>query len=697
MCGIIGTFNFLDGKQIVLSGLKIMENRGKDASKIFEKDCFVFGHNLHSIIDYVEQPIVSDKGVLVINCEIYNWKELNKKYNLNAKNDSELVLRLIEKKGPTKINDVINCLDGDYAFAYFSFKENKLILARDIIGVKPLVYSFNPKKKQFCFASEKKAFDLQANLKEKIDLIHLNPRQILTFDLKKNKIYLKNLNLLNKEKLKTNSIKQTIFNLLDNAIKKRIPENEFAVLLSGGIDSSVIAKVLFNQNKKFNSYIAIIDDERFSKPVDLEYSKQVAKECNSKLIINKVSIIELEKQLPFIISLIESSDPVRVGVASTIYFATKNIKEKVIFSGLGADEIFAGYNRFKNSIDVNKDCYSYLIKMYENDLYFEDIITMANKIELRVPFLDKDLVSTSLKVDENYKIDLVTVKNKLILREYANSIGLNELIVNRDKKAAQYGSNFDKAIEYLAKKHGFKSKSMYLSSLGKKKNISIGALLSTGKDSLYAINLMKKMNYSVSCLITIDSKNKDSFMFHTPTINLAKLQSKALGIPLIIVKTKGEKEIELNDLENAIKKAIKKYKIEGLVSGAIFSNYQRERIEKITENLGIRSFAPLWHMDQTKYMQRLIKENNKFIITKIACYGLDESYLGKVIDENDLIKLEKLNKKFGVNVAGEGGEFETLMIDMPLFNKSISIEFDKKLQNEFTGEILIKKVKLVKK
>jgi len=691
MCGIIGAINLVEAETIVQNGLKTLANRGRDASNVIKisKNSF-FGHNLHSIIDFVEQPLKSKNSFLVSNNEIYNWEELNAKYKLNAKNDSELILKLIEKKGVEKIASIVEELDGVFAFAYYSRDTDKLVLARDLFGVKPLVYSFDEKTKSIAFASEKKALALSPR--------HLNPRKILTFNVTSGKVSFKNRKV---KSVVPKKAKKELEAAFLKAVSKRIPKQRFGLLLSGGIDSSVIGQALMNNKKQFTSYFAGIKD--FSKPKDLAFATRAANDLNSNLKVNLVSLATFEKELPKIIELIESADPVRVGIASTIYFATKIVREKVLFSGLGADELFAGYNRFKESNDINKDSLSYLIKMYENDLYFEDIVCMKNKVELRLPFLDKKLTEIALAIPPKMKLDKKTGLNKKILRELAIGFGLSEEFALRPKKAAQYGSNFDKALGALAKKNGFKSKANYLLSLQDKhavsiqKNIPIAALVSTGKDSLYAAYLMQKQGYEIKCFLTIDSKNKDSFMFHTPTISLAKLQADAFGVPVLISKTKGVKEKELKDLELLISQAKKKFGIEGVVSGALFSNYQRERIEKISEKLGIRAFAPLWQMNQTTYMKRLLKEKFKVMVTKIACYGLSEKWLGKILTGKDLLELEKLKKKYGVNVAGEGGEYETLVVDAPFFTKRLDVSVSKKLSNEFTGYVEISKANLVKK
>ncbi len=483
--------------------------------------------------------------------------------------------------------------------------------------------------------------------------------------------------------------------IIVDTVLKNIPKEDFGILLSGGLDSAIIGKILKENGFSFNSYFSCV--KGFSEPKDLFFSEMVAKELNSPLKKNMVSVKEFEKELPKIVSITNSSNPVIVGVASTIFFATKKVKEKKVFSGFGADEIFAGYSSFKKSKDIKKESKIQLEKMFE-DLPLIKKIAEQNNTSLIMPFTDKKLIDFSFLLSKKQKIlknKDGTIINKKILRDVAGiELGLPEKIALRPKKAAQYGSNFDKALSFLAKKNGFESKRAYLESFQKE---SIGALVSTGKDSLFALYLMKKKGFPIKCLITIDSSNKDSFMFHTPTIQLAKLQSEALGIPLIIVKTKGEKEKELIDLKKSIRKAVKDFQIKGVCSGALFSNYQRERIQKICGSLKLKSFTPLWKKKQSDYVRFLIREGFEVMVTKIACFGLDENWLGKILSEKDVSELENLEKKFGINVAGEGGEYETLVLNAPFFEKKIFVEFEKKMENDFTGEIIIKKAFLEEK
>lgn len=224
--------------------------------------------------------------------------------------------------------------------------------------------------------------------------------------------------------------------------------------------------------------------------------------------------------------------------------------------------------------------------------------------------------------------------------------------------------------------------------------MKVGALISGGKDSMYAAYLASQ-EHEIVCLITIKSKNPDSYMFHTPAIELTSLQAEAMELPIVIGETEGKKEEELEDLERVIKEAKKKYDFEGVITGALFSEYQSSRIEKICSKLGLKCISPLWQKSQEELMEDLLENNFEFIFTAVAADGLDKSWLNKMITGDDFEKLKKMKNKIGSNLAGEGGEFESLVLDCPLFKKKLVIEeFEIEEEAEHTARMIIKRARL---
>jgi len=206
-------------------------------------------------------------------------------------------------------------------------------------------------------------------------------------------------------------------------------------------------------------------------------------------------------------------------------------------------------------------------------------------------------------------------------------------------------------------------------------------LFSGGKDSCYSAYLAKQQGHELTCLISIFSENPESYMFHTPSIKKTKQQAKVIGIPLIIQKTQGKKEEELKDLEEAIKKAKDKCKIQAVVTGALYSEYQISRIQKICTKLNLECFNPLWHKDEFEYLKELIKNKFKIIITGVAAYPLDEKWLGRKINKQFIEDTRQLHEKYKIHPAGEGGEFETFVLNCPLFKKPLEI-IGKKINGE---------------
>lgn len=220
------------------------------------------------------------------------------------------------------------------------------------------------------------------------------------------------------------------------------------------------------------------------------------------------------------------------------------------------------------------------------------------------------------------------------------------------------------------------------------------SLFSGGKDSLFATYLAMREGHEVVCLLSLESERDDSYMFHIPNISLTSFQAKAIGIPLVRKSVKGEKEKEVMELQDIIGEFVKNKEIDGIITGAIESNYQRERIQKIADYYGISHYAPLWKTDTNEYMISLIKNGFKAVIVSVSALGLDESFLGRVIDEEILEKLKLLNKKYGVHIAGEGGEYETFVTDAPIFKKKLKIEKSRKIIENLNGVLVIESISL---
>jgi ABC transporter with metal-binding/Fe-S-binding domain ATP-binding protein len=235
----------------------------------------------------------------------------------------------------------------------------------------------------------------------------------------------------------------------------------------------------------------------------------------------------------------------------------------------------------------------------------------------------------------------------------------------------------------------------------------LGALFSGGKDSTFAIykaigsKAAKPTSFQggneVVCLISMLSENTESYMFHTPNISLVRMQAEALGLPLVQAGTKGEKEKELKDLKRTISLAKQEFGLEGIVTGAVASQYQYERIGKICSELKLASVNPLWKREQIGLLEEMVKSGFRIVVSGVFAYPLGKEWLGRTMDGKMIRELAGLQEKYKINPSGEGGEIETTVLDCPLFHKRLKIVEVEKAWKGDSGVFVVKKAELVGK
>lgn len=227
----------------------------------------------------------------------------------------------------------------------------------------------------------------------------------------------------------------------------------------------------------------------------------------------------------------------------------------------------------------------------------------------------------------------------------------------------------------------------------KEVDMKAAVLFSGGKDSTMATYKAIKSGWEVEYLVSMISENTESYMFHTSNIHLTELAAEAMGIPLVRATTHGIKEEELDDLR-AVINDLKDRGVEGIFSGALHSSYQKSRIDRICHDLSMESIAPLWHLDPHSYMKELLNLNFEIMIVSVSAEGLDESWLGRKVDQKVLDELVTIHEKYGIHMAFEGGEAETLVLDCPLFKKRITVQEMETVWEKDSGYVDVKKAVL---
>jgi ABC transporter with metal-binding/Fe-S-binding domain ATP-binding protein len=223
-------------------------------------------------------------------------------------------------------------------------------------------------------------------------------------------------------------------------------------------------------------------------------------------------------------------------------------------------------------------------------------------------------------------------------------------------------------------------------------------LFSGGKDSNYALLWALRQGWDVPYVVTVYSQNPESYMFQTAGIELSEYAAKAVGIHQVKVWTEGEKEREVLDLADVIARLTDDEDLDGVVAGALKSEYQKSRIDGICNELGIKSLSPIWHKDPEEHLRTVIeKEGFDILILSVSAEGLDESWLGRKLDLDCIQDLLAVKEKHGINIDGEGGEFETMVLDATHYRQRIVIDEAEPVWKRDSGHLVVKKAHLESK
>ena len=205
--------------------------------------------------------------------------------------------------------------------------------------------------------------------------------------------------------------------------------------------------------------------------------------------------------------------------------------------------------------------------------------------------------------------------------------------------------------------------------MGLRSAVQVAALFSGGKDSTYAAYVASQRGWDVTHLLSVLPEDRDSMLFHTPNLHMTSLQAEAMGLPLVQETAQAGEEGELD----ALRRVFRKVPVDGVVVGAIASDYQHERVNRVADEVGLRVFAPLWRHDPRRLVLDYLSAGFEIVFSSVSAEGLDASWLGRRWDDRVVADLLRLQEIHGVHPCGEGGEFETLVLDAPLFQRRIEI------------------------
>jgi asparagine synthase (glutamine-hydrolysing) len=414
------------------------------------------------------QPLCDCNGNLVLsfNGEIWNYKNIRRRmrklgHEFHTESDSEAVIHLIEeerKDASTFIDAVSRAtqkLDGEYAFVVWDKDKKRFAMVRDPAGIKQLYYGENDDYISFC--SEKKPLwnlDIEPTRVLPGNIVEIGlDKQGKEYKFKKlagNSLVEPEITITD-QKTALSSYKEAIF---DAVWKRVVGHDKVGIIFSGGVDSVLVAHIAKQLAPDVTCYVSGYPDSK-----DVINAKKAAKEMGLPLKVAELSAKKIDAELENIMSAIESTNHLQVDVAIPVFFAVKEAAKdgiRVMLTGQAADELFAGYSWYPEVLKqmgpdyLNKGLWNDIKNLYKDTLEREDKITMYHSIELRVPFLDPEVIYVAMSMSEKLKIKEGEIK--FIHRKLAEKIGVPKFLAWRPKEAAQHGSNVHDELKKVLKK-----------------------------------------------------------------------------------------------------------------------------------------------------------------------------------------------------------------------------------------------------
>lgn len=442
MCGIAGCYQ-IQAPDIIQSMLTEIEHRGPDGSGVTDRPEGILGHTRLAILD-VEggtQPMGFKDSWIAFNGEIYNYRELQAKYlpdhSFRTHSDTEVMLHLYHKFGP----EFVELLDGMFAFAIF--QDGELLLARDPLGIKPLYYGPDLNGEHMLFASEIKA------LKGKIKEIHEFPAGHWFHSSVGWQTYYQLEDTLQPFQGGWQEALHPIKSTLREAVHKRLlADVPVGISLSGGLDSSIVSALACEGTEQLHSFAVGVTGSP-----DLAASRLMSEHLHTQHHEFVYTTEQMVEVLPQVLFYLETFDPALVRSAIPNYFLARLASQyvKVILTGEGADELYAGY-KYLSTYDTPNALQEEIVRITESlhniNLQRADRMSMAFGLEARVPFLDVESVSLALGFPTEWKMQDKYPSKTLLRQAFAGD--LPDEIVNRPKQKFSKGAGSSDLLVQLA-------------------------------------------------------------------------------------------------------------------------------------------------------------------------------------------------------------------------------------------------------